>query len=98
MTITEMEENMAKKEKTITVKITEKVYEEIKQTAQKEGISISECVRSQISGNISKNWIKKTTVQKDLSRALTTLDKYEENNMKLTDAIRKELVVLWKKL
>lgn len=89
---------MAKKERTITVKITEKVYEELKQTAQKEGISISECIRSQISGSISKNWIKKTTVQKVLSRTLTTLDKYEEKNMYLTDSIRKELAVLWKKL
>lgn len=87
-----------KKEHTISIKVTEKDYEEIKLNAKKAGITISDYVRSRIKINLSETWIKKTDVQKVLSRVATTLDKYEEKNKNLTSEIRKELKVLWQKL
>ena len=86
------------KVKSITVKVTETEYSKIKQRASKENSSVSDYIRSRIEGDISKSWIKKTTVQKILSRVATTLDKYQEKNNHLTDAIRNELNVLWEKL
>ena len=87
-----------KKDKTITIKVTSKDYERINQSAAKERISISEYIRSRIDRNISKDWIKKTTVQKVLSNVAVTLDKYEEKNLYLTNTIKKKLCVLWEKL
>lgn len=42
-----------KKEKTITVKVSEKDYEKIKTEADKEGITVSDYIRSRIKGNIT---------------------------------------------
>lgn len=87
-----------KKTKTITLKVTETDYKDIKNCADKEGLSVSDYIRSRIKKDISKDWIRKTAVQQNLSRIAITLDKYEEKNSSLTDAIRKELNVLWRKL
>ena len=87
-----------KKTKTITIKVTETEYDDIKEKAAKESLSVSSYVRSRIEIDISKKWIKKTVVQKNLSCVANTLDKYEEKNKHLTDAVRKELNKLWIKL
>ncbi|MDE5696839.1 MAG: hypothetical protein K2I96_05425 [Lachnospiraceae bacterium] len=87
-----------KKTKTITIKVTEADYNDIKQRSDKEGLSISDYIRSYIKKDISKDWIRKIAVQKNLSRVAATLDKYGEKNKCLTDEIRKELSALWNKL
>jgi len=87
-----------KKDKTLSLKISTKDYDKIHKNASQKGISVSEYIRSLLKGDISKDWIKKTTVQQNLSRIASTLDKYEEKNAGLTAAIRKELDILWKKL
>lgn len=87
-----------KKDKTLSLKIPTKDYDRIHKDASQTGISVSEYIRSLLKGDISKNWIKKTTVQQNLSRIASTLDKYEEKNAELTAAVRKELDILWKKL
>ena len=96
--VTGMEENKMKKTKTITIKVTEAEYNDIKKKATKESLSVSSYVRSRIELDISKKWIQKTVVQKNLLHVATTLDKYEEKNKHLTDAVRKELNNLWIKL
>lgn len=87
-----------KKDKTLSVKISVKDYDRIHHNANQKGISVSEYIRSILKEDISKDWIKKTTVQQHLSRMVSTLDKYEEKNAALTAAIRRELNILWKKL
>ena len=87
-----------KKVKTIAVKVSAAEYIAIKQNAAKERLSISAYIRFHIEEDISKNWIKKTVVQKILSHIAITLDNYEEKNKHLTDAIRKEFRALWIKL
>ncbi len=87
-----------KKDKILSVKISTKDYDRIHQNANQKGISVSEYIRSILKEDISKDWIKKTTVQQHLSRMISTLDKYEEKNAALTAAIRWELNILWKKL
>lgn len=87
-----------KKDKTLSLKISTKDYDRIHKNASQNGVSVSEYIRSLLKGDISKDWIKKTTVQQNLSRIASTLDKNEEKNTGLTAAIRKELDILWKKL
>jgi len=87
-----------KKDKTLSFKISVKDYDKIHHNANQKGISVSEYIRSILKEDISKDWIKKTTVQQHLSRMISTLDKYEEKNAALTAAIRRELNILWKKL
>lgn len=87
-----------KKDKTLSLKISMKDYDRIHKNASQNGVSVSEYIRSLLKGDISKDWIKKTTVQQNLSRIASTLDKNEEKNAGLTAAIRKELDILWKKL
>lgn len=86
------------KEKTVSVKMSEKDYENLRRCADKENISMSSYIRSLIKGNVTQDWIKKTTVQQCLSDIEITLDKYEEKNKCLTDTVRKKLNHLWKKL
>lgn len=93
-----MEEYSMKREKTITIKVTTKEYERISRSAADEEASLSDYIRSRIAKDISKKWIKKTIVQQILSRIANTLDKYEEKNTHLTNAIRKDLSALWEKL
>jgi len=83
-----------KKDKTFSLKMSTKDYDRIHQNANQKGISVSEYIRSLLKEDISKDWIKKTTVQKDLSRVISTLDKYEEKNATLTVTIRRELNIL----
>lgn len=87
-----------KKDKTLSLKIPTKDYDRIHKIASQTGVSVSEYIRSLLKGDISKDWIKKTTVQQNLSHIASTLDKYEEKNTSLTAAVRKELDILWKKL
>lgn len=87
-----------KKEKTLSLKISTKDYDRIHKSANQRQISVSEYIRSLLKEDISKDWIKKTVVQQNLSHIASTLDKYEEKNAGLTAAIRKELDILWKKI
>lgn len=87
-----------KKEKSITIKLSEAEYERIKKCAKRENLTVSDYVRPLLNEDLTKDWIKKTTVQRCLSHIKLTLDKNEEKNKRLTDMIKRELENLWIKL
>ena len=87
-----------KKEKSITIKLSEEEYERIKKRAKGENLTVSAYIRPLLNEDLTKDWIKKTIVQQCLSHIEFTLDKNEEKNKHLTDVIKKELDKLWKKL
>ena len=87
-----------KKEKSITIKLSEEEYERIKKHAKRENLTVSDYIRPLLNEDLTKNWIKKTTVQQGLLHIKLTLDKNEEKNKRLTDVISRELEKLLKKL
>lgn len=87
-----------KKEKSITIKLSEAEYERIKKCAKRENLTVSDYVRPLLNEDLTKDWIKKTIVQRCLSHIKLTLDKNEEKNKRLTDMIKRELENLWIKL
>ena len=86
------------RDKIIKVKVTSKEYDDIKEAAQKRGETISAYVRPRLKEDFSADWIKKSEVQKSLSRIAFLLDKHELKNKRLADAVRKEYKKLWEKL
>ena len=87
-----------KKEKNLTIRVSEELYQQIQSEAHHDGMTVSEYVRLRVEEDISQDWIRKTKVQKVLSEIGTVLDKQETKSPRVVRMIRKEVRKLWKLL
>lgn len=87
-----------KKEKNLTIRVSEELYQQIQSEANHDGMTVSEYVRLRVEEDISQDWIRKIKVQKVLSEIETVLDKQETKSPRVVQMIRKEVRKLWKLL
>lgn len=87
-----------KKEKKLTIRVSEELYQQIQSEANHDGMTVSEYIRLRVEEDISQDWIRKTKVQKVLSEIGTVLDKQETKSPRVVQMIRKEVRKLWKLL
>lgn len=87
-----------KKEKNLTIRVSEELYQQIQSEANHDGMTVSEYIRLRVEDDISQDWIRKTKVQKVLSEIGTVLDKQETKSPRVVQMIRKEVRKLWKLL
>lgn len=87
-----------KKEKKLTIRVSEELYQQIQSEANHDGMTVSEYVRLRVEEDISQDWIRKIKVQKVLSEIGTVLDKQETKSPRVVQMIRKEVKKLWKLL
>ena len=87
-----------KKEKNLTIRVSEELYQQIQSEVNHDGITVSEYVRLRLEEDISQDWIRKIKVQKVLSEIGTVLDKQETKSPRVVQMIRKEVRKLWKLL
>lgn len=87
-----------KKEKNLTIRVSEELYQQIQSEANHDGMTVSEYVRLRVEEDISQDWIRKIKVQKVLSEIGTVLDKQETKSPRVVQMIRKEVRKLWKLL
>ena len=87
-----------KKEKKLTIRVSEELYQQIQSEANHDGMTVSEYIRLRVEDDISQDWIRKTKVQKVLSEIGTVLDKQETKSPRVVQMIRKEVRKLWKLL
>lgn len=87
-----------KKEKNLTIRVSEELYQQIQSEANHDGMTVSEYIRLRVEEDISQDWIRKTKVQKVLSEIGTVLDKQETKSPRVVQMIWKEVRKLWKLL
>jgi len=87
-----------KKEKKLTIRVSEELYQQIQSEANHDGMTVSEYIRLRVEEDISQDWIRKIKVQKVLSEIGTVLDKQETKSPRVVQMIRKEVKKLWKLL
>lgn len=87
-----------RKEKNLTIRVSEELYQQIQSEANHDGMTVSEYVRLRVEEDISQDWIRKIKVQKVLSEIGTVLDKQETKSPRVVQMIRKEVRKLWKLL